>query len=170
LTLDPARTRVRFTLGATLHSVRGSADLVRGEIRFRDEPGVGPASGAVVIDARSARTGIDRRDRKMHEEVLESGRFPEIVFEPARIEVRKLDPPHAEVALAGELWIHGVAHSFSIPAELTADARDRVRAHAHFPIPYVAWGMKDVSNPILHVEPEVEVEVDAEGILAPPRE
>jgi hypothetical protein len=29
--------------------------------------------------------------------------------------------------------------------------------------------MKDVSNPILRVDPEVEVEVDAEGTLSPAR-
>ena len=78
LALDPARSRVSFSLGATLHTVHGELDLVRGELRF--EPSGGVASGEIVVDARSARTGIDARDREMHEKVLESERFPEIAL------------------------------------------------------------------------------------------
>ena len=73
LRIDPARSAVRFTLAATLHTVHGEGRVVSGELRF--DPAGGPASGAVVVDARSFATGIDARDRDMHAKVLESERF-----------------------------------------------------------------------------------------------
>jgi polyisoprenoid-binding protein YceI len=170
LILDPAKSAIQFELPATLHTVHGHLVLARGEIHFDDAPGSGAASGEIVADARSAATDNERRDRKMHDEVLESARFPEIVLEPERLDVRRIDASHAEVTLTGELAIHGASHRISIPADLTALAPDRLRVRARFTVPYVSWGMKDVSNLVLHVDAAVEVEIDAEGSLAPPLE
>ena len=170
LILDPAHSEIRFELPATLHTLHGRLALARGEIEFDDAPGSGAASGEVVADAHSAATDNERRDRKMHDEVLESARFPQIVLRPEQLEVRRIDSSHAEVTLAGELAIHGASHRISIPADLTALAPDRLQIHARFSVPYVSWGMKDVSNLVLHVDASVEVEVDAEGSLAPPLE
>jgi hypothetical protein len=78
LRLDPAQSRVRFSLDALAHTIHGSLRVTRGELRF--DPAAGTAAGEVVVDARSAETGNGSRDRKMHQTVLESGRYPEIVF------------------------------------------------------------------------------------------
>ena len=51
--LDAAQTRVEFTLGATMHTVRGSFRLKQGVIRF--DPLTGKASGALVIDSAHRR-------------------------------------------------------------------------------------------------------------------
>jgi len=167
LSLDPAHSEIRFALPSTLHTVHGQLALTRGEIRF--DPG-GIASGEVVVDARSAQTGNERRDHKMHDEVLESAHFPQIVLRPERVDAGSIAPSHAQVTLVGQLAIHGASHPISIPADLTAVAPDRLRVRAHFSVPYVSWGIKDVSNLVLHVGDAVEVEVDAEGTLAPPLE
>lgn len=164
LTLDPGRSRVEFTLGATLHTVHGELDLARGELRF--DPAGGAASGEVVVDARSARTGIDARDRDMHAKVLESARFPEIALRAERLEVSRRDAASADVLLHGTLEIHGAAHPVAIPATVRAETGDRVVVEARLRVPYVAWGMRDVSTFVLRVAKEVEVVVRAEGRLA----
>jgi polyisoprenoid-binding protein YceI len=164
LSLDPGRSRVEFTLGATLHTVHGELDLVRGELRFG--PDGGAASGEVVVDARSARTGIDARDRQMHEAVLESQRFPEIVLRAEQLEVLRRDATSADVRLHGTLEIHGAAHAVAIPATVRAEAGDRVVVEARFRVPYVEWGLRDVSNLVLRVAKDVEVSVRAEGRLS----
>ena len=161
LVLDPGRSEIRFTLGATLHTVHGELELVRGELRF--EPEGGAVSGEIVIDARSAQTGIDARDREMHEKVLESERFPEIVLRAGRLEVLRRDAASADVLLHGTLEIRGAAHAVAIPATVRGSTGDRVVVESHFRVPYVAWGLRDVSNLVLRVAKDVEVRVRAEG-------
>jgi len=84
LHLDPAKTTVQFTLGGTLHSVHGSFKLKRGTIRF--DPASGKIGGEAVVDATSGESGSEGRDRRMHADILESARYPEIVFTPDRVE------------------------------------------------------------------------------------
>jgi polyisoprenoid-binding protein YceI len=152
---------VRFVLAATLHTVRGELDLVRGELRF--DPARGGVAGEIVVDARSARTGIAARDREMHERVLESARFPVITLRAERLEVLRRDAASAELKLHATLEIHGAAHEVAIPARVTALAEDRLVVEAAFRVPYVAWGMRDPSNLVLRVAKEVDVSVRAEA-------
>jgi polyisoprenoid-binding protein YceI len=166
LTLEPARSELRFQLGATLHTVHGELDLVRGELHF--DPGGGPASGELVVDARSARTGIELRDRDMHTKVLESERFPEIVLRAERLDVVRRDATSADVRLGGVLRIHGGEHAVVIPARVTTQGGDRLLVEASFTIPYVAWGLRDMSTFVLRVEKEIEVEVRALGAWRSP--
>ena len=80
--IDPAATKVDFTFGATLHTVDGSMRAKEGTVRI--DPDTHEASGRFVLDATSAQTGVSKRDRKMHEKILESQSYPDIVFEPQR--------------------------------------------------------------------------------------
>jgi polyisoprenoid-binding protein YceI len=83
VTLDPAQTRIEYALGATLHEVHGTFRLKSGVIHF--DPATGKASGSIVVDATSGNSGNDGRDSKMHREILESPKYPEIVFVPAQV-------------------------------------------------------------------------------------
>src|SRR5579863_5910135 len=78
LELNPAQTRVEFTLSDVLHTVHGSFKLKRGTVRY--ELATGKCSGEIVIDARSGDSGSEARDKRMHKNILESDRFPDIVF------------------------------------------------------------------------------------------
>jgi polyisoprenoid-binding protein YceI len=118
LALDPDGTEIRFRLGATFHSVEGTARLVGGTIRF--DPDAGTASGEIVVDARSLETGNARRDRVMHGKVLESEAFPEIVFVPERFEGSLADGGVSQADLHGELRLHGTVHPLVIAAEILA--------------------------------------------------
>jgi polyisoprenoid-binding protein YceI len=163
LVFSPEQTRVEFTLGATLHEVHGTLKLVRGELSF--DPAGGAASGTIVLDARSAQTGNERRDRTMHGDVLESEKYPEIEFRAERLELTRQAADRAEAVLHGHVRIHGGEHALAIPAHVEREADRSIRVRAEFPVPYVAWGMRDVSNFVLHVEPQVTVRVDATATL-----
>jgi polyisoprenoid-binding protein YceI len=160
LALDPARSKVTFTLDATGHTVRGTLALREGAVEF--EPGGGLASGRIVIDARSAQTGSDGRDKTMHREVLETEKFPEFVFLPQRLEGVVAREGRSDVVLAGNLEIHGEVKPVTLPASITVSG-DEVSASATLTIPFVAWGMHDPSVLFLRVAKEVEVNLAVEG-------
>jgi len=163
LRLDPAQTQVTFTLGATLHTVDGEAHMKEGEVRF--EAPAGAASGRIVIDATSLNTKNERRDRNMHEDVLESAKYKEIVFEPSRLLGTFAESGESDVRLTGKLSIHGGAHDVDLPAHVAVSG-GRVTGTGHFSVPYVAWGMKDPSAFVLRVKKEVEIELRFEGALS----
>src|SRR3979490_1328108 len=79
-TLDPAQTKVNFTVDSTLHTVHGDFHLKRGNIQFDNSSGV--AGGELVVDAASGESGSDGRDQKMHKDILESPKYSDIVFTP----------------------------------------------------------------------------------------
>jgi polyisoprenoid-binding protein YceI len=165
LLLEPGATAIRFTLGATLHTAEGSVKLERGALGF--DADAGSASGEIVVDATSAETGSDSRDENMHRDVLESEKYPSIVFHAERLEVDRRDAASAEVRLVGSLELHGQRRPFTIPAKLAAKGPSRVGISAAFRVPYVDWGMVDYSTFVLRVDRFVDVTVESEGTLAP---
>ena len=78
--LDPAQTKIQWTLGDVLHTVHGTFKMRSGSVTF--DPKSGAASGEIIVDATSGESGNHSRDQKMHKEVLESRRYPEIIFFP----------------------------------------------------------------------------------------
>src|ERR1700735_4638366 len=80
--LVPQQTTINFTLGDVLHTVRGTFRLKEGTLHLATVSG--KLTGEILVDAKSGESGNGMRDRKMHREVLESDRYPEIVFRPDR--------------------------------------------------------------------------------------
>lgn len=165
LVLDPAATEISFTLGARLHTVRGSFALVTGELSF--DPDGGAASGEIRVDARSGDTGIDRRDRVMHEEVLDSARHPLLVFRPERIDVLERGADALAGRLFGRFEVRGVSHPLALTFEGTRTG-ERAAVTVRFEVPWVAWGLPDPSNAILSVDDKLAVEVRTSGALTEP--
>jgi polyisoprenoid-binding protein YceI len=160
--LDAAKTTVNFTLDATLHAVHGSFKAKGGSIRF--DPQSGKANGKIEVDATSAQSGNDGRDRKMHKEVLESEKYPEISFSPSQI-VGQVGPGSV-LRIQGTFRIHGSDHplTLSVPLEINGD---QLSAKFHFVVPYVEWGMKNPSTLVLRVSKEVSIDMVAAGHLTP---
>ena len=164
--VDPSRSNVQFTLGATLHTVHGTFNVKGGTIRL-DAVG-GKASGQVVVDVKSGNTGVEARDRQMHRDVLESDRFPQAVFLPDRVSgLEPLEGEH-QVVVHGTLRIHGQDHEVTIPARVTVED-GRVTATAKLVVPYVSWGMKDPSTFVLRVSDKVNLDVSLAGTLSSKR-
>lgn len=161
--LDPKATTVEFTFGATLHTVDGSLRAKQGTLRIESDTGA--ASGWIVLDATSAQTGNSRRDRKMHEKILESRRFPDVVFDVKRISGKINLTGRSELQVQGVLDFHGDRHSLSLPVVASSDG-SRVTATGSLVIPYVDWGLRDPSFLLLRVEKDVRVTVKAVGRLS----
>jgi polyisoprenoid-binding protein YceI len=96
----------------------------------------------------------------MHEEVLESERFPEAFFSLDRVTGQISSEGH--VLVHGILRIHGQDHEITVPAKLSVHER-QVSGSASFVVPYVKWGMKDPSTFVLRVKDTVNVTVNLVG-------
>ena len=163
LRLDPQKTTVNFLLGDVLHTVRGTFGLKDGSLNF--DRTSGKLSGAIVIDAKTGASGNGMRDRKMHREVIESDRFPEISFRPDRVQGTVAPQGSSTVSVHGIFSIHGADHEMTIPAQVEM-LPDRWNASLHFSIPYVKWGMKNPSTLFLKVSESVEIDVKTGGTLS----
>lgn len=157
LDFDPAQTKVEYQVSSTLHTVHGTFQLKRGAIQF--DPSTGKASGEMVVDASSGASGTAARDRKMHKEVLESARYPEIVFRPDRVDGKVAAEGASQVQLHGIFSIHGADHEITVPVDVKA-AGGEYAATAHFEVPYIKWGMKNPSTFVLRVSDQVEITVE----------
>lgn len=160
LRLEPSSTTVQFTLGSTMHEVKGIFDLTGGEILFN--PSTGEASGRVMISALSGNTENEKRDKKMHNKVLESALFPEITFVPHHIEGTLQPQGQSDLQLVGTMEIHGTGHDLVIPATVRME-QGRLTGTAQFTIPFVEWGLKDPSVFIFRVKKEVQVTLELVG-------
>lgn len=163
LTLDAAASRVSFLLEATGHDVEGTLALRSGRIAY--DAATGSASGEIVLDVKSARTGNGSRDKTMHGDVLETAKFPTAAFRPVHLVGTVAPAGASKVTLEGVFTFHGADHKLSLPA--TVEARDgRLKADFRFPIPFVEWGLEDPSFAFLRVAKVVNVHVVAMGSLA----
>jgi polyisoprenoid-binding protein YceI len=157
--MDPAQTSVKFTLGDVLHTVHGTFKLKQGTLQLQP---AGKMAGEIVVDAASGNSGSGMRDRKMHKEVLESTRYPEIHFRPDRFEGKVADHGKTSVMVHGIFSIHGTDREITVPAEVEMNG-DRWTANVHFTIPYAKWGMKNPSTLFLRVSDTVAIDLTAAG-------
>jgi polyisoprenoid-binding protein YceI len=162
LSLDPAQTKVHWTVDSTLHTVHGTFALKRGSMHF--DPATGKASGEIIVDAASGVSGNGSRDKKMHREVLESARYSDVVFRPDRVEGRVLPAGSSTVQVHGIFVLRGKKHELSVPVQAEL-AGDHWKGTGKFSVPYIRWGLKNPSNFLLKVKAEVEIELEMAGNL-----
>jgi polyisoprenoid-binding protein YceI len=156
LAIDPAQTKVEFTLGSLLHTVHGDFHLKRGTLRF--DPQSGRASGELVVDAASGESGSPNRDKRMHAAILEITKYPEITFRPDRVDGRVSPEGKSQVQLHGIFAIHGEEHEILLPVTVDA-AAGQYDVVGVFEVPYVSWGMKNPSTLMLRVNDKVEITI-----------
>jgi polyisoprenoid-binding protein YceI len=163
LKVDPSRSHLGWSLGATAHTVHGTFAVKSGELRLH--PADGAAEGEIVVDAASGQSGNDSRDKKMHLEVLESEKFAEIRFRPEHVTGNVEISGKSNVILRGVLLLHGAEHEIDVP--VTADLNGEAwNGTAKFDVPYVDWGLKNPSNFLLRVDKSVAVDLEFAGTVA----
>ena len=162
LAVDPAQSKVNYTLDTTIHTVHGTFVLKRGTIRIEPD---GKAGGEIVADATTGQSGDSSRDKKMHKDVLESARFGEVVFRPNRVDGKFPASGAVSAQMHGVLALHGAEHEITVPVTGEING-DRWSGKATLKIPYVEWGLKSPSNFILKADPVVEVELELVGTIA----
>ena len=162
--LDRVKTHIDWTLGDVLHTVQGTFQLKSGAILF--DPKTGEASGQIVVDAASGNSGNGTRDGKMKKEVLETARYPEIVFRAKHVSGFVSGQESLTIQVAGNFTIHGGTHDLTLTLPIVV-RNTAVEAHAEFDVPYVNWGMKDPSSLFLKVDKSVQISIAAAGVLQP---
>jgi polyisoprenoid-binding protein YceI len=160
--LDPTRSEVRFTLSDPLHVVHGTFHIQQGEVLF--DISTGKATGSIVVDALSGRSGNSMRDRRMTNDELKASTFKTISFSPTRI-TGILNPTGDST-----LQVHGIftlldnPHEIDLPMQVQANGSE-LRATGSFTVPYVQWGMKDPSTFVIHVTKDVQIDLLLIGTL-----
>jgi polyisoprenoid-binding protein YceI len=162
LTLEPAQSQVHWTLNSALHTIHGTFALKSGTVHFNPETGT--AGGEIVVYAPSGQSGNASRDKRMHKEILETAKYPDVIFRPMHVEGKVSQSGASEVKLSGRLSIHGADHDLTALVHVEL-ARDRWTGTATFKIPYMEWGIKDPSNFLLKVQPVVSVELETSGAI-----
>ena len=164
LQLDTGATRVKWTLGDVLHTVRGAFKIKSADLWI--DPTTGKAGGQIVVDAQSGESGSGARDSRMHKNILESAKYPEITFVPDSVDGALRFEGDSTVKLHGAFTIHGGTHEVLMGVKSHVD-HGKLTATIAFAVPYVAWGMKDPSTLFLRVDNKVEIEIQAAGELRP---
>ncbi len=158
--LDAAQTKIEFSLGGNFHTVHGKFALKSSAIHF--DPSTGKMGGTIVVDATSGESGNGGRDARMHREILESAKFPEIVFTPLHITGAVASEGASKVEISGRFRLLEQDHEVTLPADIKA-AGGNLQITTHIEIPYVQWGLKNPSNFFLRVSDKVAIEIQAAG-------
>jgi len=163
LELDPANTKIEFTLSDVLHTVHGTFALKSGLIHFN--PANGSASGLVVVDVKSGQSGNNSRDRKMHKDILQSEQYPDATFTPTKMSGPFSPQGSSQIQVDGTFRIHGSDHPITlvVPLQISGSA---AQFKTQLVLPYVKWGMKNPSTFVLRVSDKVELDIAASGHLA----
>jgi polyisoprenoid-binding protein YceI len=162
LELDPAQSKVHWTLESTVHTVHGSFAFKKGTLRL--DTSTGKASGEIGVDATSGNSGNDSRDRKMHNEVLESARYAEVDFRPDRVEGKIAPQGKFTAQVHGIFVLHGREHELTVPVQAEFDG-EHWTGSAKFNVPFIDWGLKNPGNFFLKVNHAVEIELEMKGSL-----
>ena len=163
LVLEPASTKVSFFLEATGHDVEGLFGLGTAAVGFDQE--TGEASGEIVLLAQTGTSYKKKRDKTMHEKVLESATYPNITFVPERFEGRLSEGAESEVKLHGTVTLLGVEHAMSLSATVKLDG-GALHLKSVFTVPYIEWGLEDPSLLFLRVAKTVELTIEADGRIS----
>jgi YceI-like domain len=164
--IDQSQSKVHYMADSTLHAVHGTFNLKSGILRI--DPTTGKASGEIIVYATSGDSNNSSRDEKMHKVVLESSKYAEIVFSPTLLEGKLALSGPSDVKLHGVLSLHGGDHDLIVPVRAEI-AGDQWKGSTKFQVPYIQWGLKDPSNFLLKVKPNVEIELELAGSLKPAR-
>jgi polyisoprenoid-binding protein YceI len=159
-TLDPAQTKINFTVDSTLHTVHGDFQLKRGAIQFDNTTGA--ATGELVVDSASGESGSDGRDKKMHKDILESPKYSDIVFTPQHVKGTVANEGKSTIEVEGILSMHGKSKPVTMPLDVQLQ-NGTGSADGSFSVKYQEWGMKNPSTFILRVNDTVHIHVHAVG-------
>ncbi|MGC2267054.1 MAG: YceI family protein, partial [Candidatus Acidiferrales bacterium] len=136
-----------------------------GEIHF--DPATGKATGRIVVDATTGDSGNKSRDKKMHQEILESQKYPEITFTPQKITGTFNPQAASQLALDGIFQLKGQEHPLTATVAVAPPEGPALHSTVTFTIPYIKWGLKDPSTWLLKASDTVTVEIQSTAELTP---
>ncbi|HEY3838668.1 MAG TPA: YceI family protein [Bryobacteraceae bacterium] len=105
----------------------------------------------------------DRREieRTMKEDVIETSRFPDIIYTGTVASISELGPSRYRVNLTGDLSLHGITRNQQVAAEMSLNG-DTLRAFGSFPVLQSNFGITPVSvaGGVLKVKDELKCTFD----------
>lgn len=150
--IEVAGSSIRWELPATFEPIKGIVPLFRGFVEADPlSSGGWDVRGRIVVPAASMRTGNRLRDRTLREKVLETGRFPEIVFELRRFtgDLSRFHPGETfTVQVAGDLTVHGKSAPVQLPVDVSVFPK-AVELRGSFPVHWKSYGLEDPSFPVV---------------------
>jgi polyisoprenoid-binding protein YceI len=144
------RAFVTGLLSSMGHSPTIGIGAFGGKVKFNpDKPEAGSFRLATQASSLSVRDDISDKDRReierlMNQEVLETSKFPEILYEAPSVSVTTMSDSLYSATLNGKLTLHGVTHSQPIPARVVL-LGSMLRASGEFTLSQSAYSIKPVS-------------------------
>ncbi len=104
-------------------------------------------------------------ERRMREEVLETSRYPEIVFMSTGVQVRESAGNQHHLRISGQLQLHGVTRNCTIDARVITNGQG-LRAQGAFPLRQTDYNIKPVSalGGTLKVKDELKLSFDINAV------
>jgi polyisoprenoid-binding protein YceI len=153
--VDPAASTVTFHGSSTLHDFDGKAMVTAGVIDLTP----GRESGSATVSSASMNTDESSRDRTMHDDHMESAKYPDIVFTLTRLE----RAPSGAIA-HGTWAMHGATVPVDLPVVLpTLPSPAGIVPHltSTFTLDMRTWNIAVPSAMlVIHVKPTIRVDVD----------
>ncbi len=150
--VEVAGSSVRWELPATFEPIKGVVPLFHGSIQAKPLPGgAWDVSARIVVPAASMRTGNRRRDRTLMQKVLETARYPEIVFDLRQFtgDLTLFRPGQTfPVQVVGDLTVHGRTAPVQLPVDVSVFPK-AVILTGSFPVHWKAYGLQDPSFPVV---------------------
>lgn len=162
LQLDPAQTKILWTLPAVLHIVHGTFQLNSGTMTFNTQ--TGDASGLFTVNENTGQSGDNTRDGRMKKSILKTAKYPTATFQPTHVSGAFHANGGSSLTVDGIFHLYGADHPVQLVFQVNTTDK-AVTAMTKFNIPYVAWGMHDPSTLFLRVDKSVQMEIDAKGII-----
>lgn len=115
------RVRERLaTLAAESDAVGRTADVTGTITLERDGTTIMLTAGTLTVDTTTITSDEDRRDNRLRTEGLQTDTYPAASFtvtQPVEIPATAIEGTATDVTLVGDLELHGVTRSVSIPAQ-----------------------------------------------------
>ncbi len=127
-----------------------------------DGPTTTLASGSFTVDTSAITSDESRRDDRMRSEGLQTDEFPTAMFaltQPVAVPAVALEGIATDVALIGDLTLHGVTKSVEIPAQARlADGQIQVQGSITFPLSDFAIEAPNIGGFIVSIADEGTLE------------
>jgi polyisoprenoid-binding protein YceI len=161
-------SEVRFELDEDLRGARniviGTTNQVSGEIAINPSDISQSRVGVILINARTFVTDNEFRNRAIQNEILDTGDFEFISFEPSEI----IGLPSSgsigdefQFSIIGNLTIRDISQSVTFDVTVTVESETRMVGSASAVINRVDFGLNIPSVPnVANVEEDVELYID----------
>src|SRR5262249_12593195 len=118
-------------------------------------------AASLAVTDKVSDSDREKIETTMRNEVLETSKYPEIVFQSTGVSATRLDEGKYQVRIPGNLTLHGATHSVTVNARLDFGTNE-LHAVGEFPIKQSEFGIKPVSvaGGTIKVKDEVRLSFD----------